>query len=120
MIKHNTNKDYTVKLSTVLDECLDYNFKNRIYVDKMEGINFAEKLQNAINEVNEGGTICITSESQDLLIEQMKFIEIDKSVTLLGIGKIKPKLNFLDSSESIKIRITGKYSSTGEPIVVNF
>ncbi len=92
-IKNNTNRDYTLKLSDVLNEALDYKFKSRVYLDKMEGDNFTEKLRNAIEAVDDGGVVCIPSGEYDIEITGNDSIGIHKDVTILGVGRERPSLS---------------------------
>jgi cytoskeletal protein CcmA (bactofilin family) len=93
-VKNNANRDYTVKLRDVLDEALDYSFKSRVYVNEMPGTTFTERLQNAINTVDDGGVVCIPY-IEGLQYELDTRIDITaKSVKLLGIGKERPVINF--------------------------
>lgn len=93
-IKHNTNRDHTVKLSTVLDEALDYGFKSRIYVDKMPGTTFTEQIENAYAEVADGGTIVITASDTEYILDTELWLS--KSVRFLGVGATKPVIRFSD------------------------
>lgn len=90
-IKNNANRDYTVKLRDVLDEALDHNFKSRVYVNEMNGSTFTERLQNAINRVDDGGVVCIPFGEYTL---DSDVSVSNKSVKILGVGKEKPIINF--------------------------
>lgn len=102
-IKNNTNRDYTLKLSDVLNEALDYRFKSRVYVDKMDGDNFTEQLKNAIEAVDDGGVVCIPSGEYDIELTGNDYIGIDKNITILGIGKKRPILKIIAERERAAI-----------------
>ena len=103
-IKNNTSRDYTIKLGDVLNEALDYDFKNRVYVNEMPGADFTAKLQEAINIVDNGGVVCIPS--GEYPVSSGRYIPLNKSVRFLGVGKTKPVILFKKTGSLIEVAST--------------
>lgn len=119
--KPNTNRDEKVKLSDVINEALDFTFKNRIGIDgadvtsAIEGSSdtFTLRLQKAIklmeNSWPTGITVVIPSGSYEY--NDTAMISYYGSLLIKGIGKIPSTISFINNNSTIFDLYSGESGS---------